>query len=270
MPNSDADPNAPISGVEYKKITEELYKQNLELARLYKEVDTLNKERESLMHLINHKVKGSFTRSKYIFTGLLDGTFGAVSEEVKKRAEQGLESNDVGIKTIDLVLNASNMQKGTLKYDLKPFDFKEIATKAVTDKKVGAEKKGLKLEIEASAGNYKVLGDSFWLKEAVANLIDNSIKYTKEGSVKVALSASPDKILVSVKDTGVGITEEDTKILFTEGGRGKDSLKVNVDSTGYGLYSVKMIVEAHKGRVWAESEGFGKGSTFYIELPSQQ
>jgi signal transduction histidine kinase len=70
-----------------------------------------------------------------------------------------------------------------------------------------------------------------------------------------------------VKDTGVGITEEDKKNLFTEGGRGKDSVKINVDSTGYGLYSVKQIVESHHGEVWAESEGAGKGSTFYIKLP---
>ena len=54
--------------------------------------------------------------------------------------------------------------------------------------------------------------------------------------------------------------------MFTEGGRGKDSVKVNVDSTGYGLYSVKLIIDAHKGKVWAESEGPDKGSTFYIEL----
>jgi signal transduction histidine kinase len=66
----------------------------------------------------------------------------------------------------------------------------------------------------------------------------------------------------------VGITDEDKKLLFTEGGRGKNSVKVNVDSTGYGLYSVKLIMDAHKGRTWAESEGPDKGSTFYIELDS--
>ena len=58
------------------------------------------------------------------------------------------------------------------------------------------------------------------------------------------------------------------KHLFAEGGRGKDSIKVNVHSTGYGLYIAKQIVEAHKGRIWAESEGAGKGSTFYVEFPA--
>ena len=55
--------------------------------------------------------------------------------------------------------------------------------------------------------------------------------------------------------------------LFTKGGRGKDSLKFNVNSTGYGLMFVKDVSEAHGGKVWAESEGEGKGSTFYIRLP---
>src|SRR3989344_3431122 len=139
-----------------------MYKQNLELARLYKEVDTLNKQRESLMHLITHKVKGSFTHSKYIFAGMLDGTFGDVSEEIKKRAQQGLEANDGGIKTIDLVLNAANLQKGLIKYEMKPTDFKNLVAVSVGEKKIEAEKKGLKLESEFKEGAYNMLGDAFW------------------------------------------------------------------------------------------------------------
>ena len=119
-------------------------------------------------------------------------------------------------------------------------------------------------------GTYNTQGDPFWLKEVVNNFIDNAGKYTKEGSVTVGLSRESGKIKFYVKDTGMGITADDKKILFTEGGRGKDSVKVNVDSTGYGLYSVKLIVEAHKGRVWAESEGAGKGSTFFVELNAVQ
>ena len=66
------------------------------------ELAKLIQQRESLVHLIDHKVKGSFTRSKYVYAGILDGTFGPISEEIKKRAEEGLDSNDAGIKTIYL------------------------------------------------------------------------------------------------------------------------------------------------------------------------
>ena len=271
---ANTDDKNPISQEEYKHVTEKMYAQNLELARLYKQVDGLNddlkaliKQRESLVHLVTHKVKGSFTRSKYIFAGILDGTFGDINEEVKKRAEQGLESNNAGIQTVDLVLNVANMQNGIVKYDMKMLDFKDLVQKTLADKKVQAEAKGLKLESTIEeAGVYNIVGDAFWLKEAVNNLIDNSIKYSKEGKIAVDLHDGKGKIKFSVKDTGIGITDEDKKALFTEGGRGKDSVRINVDSTGYGLYSVKLIVEAHKGKVWAESGGPGKGSQFYIEL----
>ena len=113
---------------------------------------------------------------------------------------------------------------------------------------------------------YNVSGDVFWLREAINNLIDNSIKYTKTGTITTMLSDGNGKVKFTIKDTGIGITDEDKKNLFTEGGRGKDSVKTNVDSTGYGLYTVKLVIEAHKGKVWAESEGEGKGSTFHVEL----
>jgi len=231
------------------------------------QIQNLLTQRESLMHLINHKVKGAFTRSKYIFAGIIDGTFGEVNEEVKRRAKQGIESDDSGVKTIDIVLNAANLESGTVRYDMKPLDFKQIVVEKIADKSVQAQAKGLVLESNITDGRYTVLGDAFWLKEVVNNFIENSIRYTKEGKIMVNLSETENRIKFSVKDTGVGITDEDKKILFTEGGRGKDSVKINTDSTGYGLYSVKLIIEAHHGRVWAESEGPGKGSEFFVELP---
>ena len=250
-----------------KSVKKEI-EQKEELEGLNVELQDLLKQRESLMHLINHKVKGSFTRSKFIFAGILDGTFGEISTEIKKMATQGLESDDTGIKTIDLVLNAANMQKGTVKYDLKELDLKDVILKIIADKTDQAETKNLVIEKNIQEGGYKILGDSIWLKEAINNLIENSIKYTKEGKITVNLENKEGKVILSVKDTGVGLTTEDKNILFTEGGRGKDSMKMNVDSTGYGLYSVKLILDAHKGRVWAESEGKDKGSTFFIELPA--
>ena len=232
----------------------------------------LLKQRESLVHLVTHKVKGSFTRSKYIFAEMIEGTFGEITPMLKKIAGQGLESDIAGIETVDLVLNASNLQTGTVKYDMKPLDLKALVQKVFEGQKGPAESKGLQISLDIKDGAYNTSGDAFWLNEVVHNLIDNSIKYTLTGKVSVGLEkktpsgGGQSKIIFSVKDTGVGVTEEDKKNLFTEGGRGKESVKINVDSTGYGLYTVKLITEAHGGRVWAESEGSGKGSQFYLEL----
>ncbi|MGB3921976.1 MAG: ATP-binding protein [Minisyncoccia bacterium] len=104
-------------------------------------------------------------------------------------------------------------------------------------------------------------------EDEVKNPIDNSIRHTLEGGLSVNLSRKDGKILFFVKDTGVGLSEELKPKLFTQGGRDKNSIKININSTGFGLSFVKCVVEAHKGRVWAESDGPNKGSTFYMELP---
>jgi signal transduction histidine kinase len=240
--------------------------QKEELAKLNIDLKNLIKQRESLVHLVTHKVKGSFTRTKALFAGIADGTFGDISPEIKIRANQGLEFDNNGIQTVDLVLNATNMQNGTVRYDMKNINFKDLVEKTVSEKTIQAEERKLKMETEFKDGNYNIMADATWIKEVINNLIDNAIKYTLAGTVTVGLEDGNGKVLFYVKDTGIGITDEDKKGLFTEGGRGKDSVKVNVDSTGYGLYTVKLITEAHKGKVWVESTP-SKGSTFFVELP---
>lgn len=245
---------------------ETLQREHIE--KLNIELESLISQRESLMHLITHKVKGAFTRSKYIFAGLLDGSFGEIGADVRKIAEAGLKSDNSGISTVDLILNASNLQKGTVKFEDKVLDFKESFMQVYNEKINVAEMKNLKLEQKVEDGEYPLKGDPMWLKEVINNLVDNALAYTREGGATMSLAhVAGNKLLFKVKDTGVGISEEDRKVLFTEGGRGKDSTKVNVDSTGYGLFTVKLVVEGHGGRVWVESEGVGKGSTFCVELP---
>ena len=101
----------------------------------------------------------------------------------------------------------------------------------------------------------------------LCNLIDNAIRYTPSGEINVELTRIGNTVRFAVKDTGIGITEEDKKKLFTEGGHGKNSIKVNVHSTGYGLFIAKSIVDSYKGRIWAESAGTDAGSRFVVELP---
>lgn len=241
--------------------------QREKIEKLNIELEGLLKQRESLVHLITHKVKASFTRSKYIFAEMVSGGFGTLSEELKHMAKTGLNSDNEGIKTIDLVLNAVNLEKGIVKYDMQKFDFKALVLDSLESRRDPAEAKGLKMISNIEEGEFNILGDQFWLREVTNNLIENAVRYTQAGTIEVNLKKLPsNKLLFTVKDSGVGITEEDKKNLFQAGGRGKDSVKVNVDSTGYGLYSVRLIVESHKGRVWAESQGAGTGATFFVEF----
>ncbi|MFM7088592.1 MAG: sensor histidine kinase [Candidatus Paceibacterota bacterium] len=240
------------------------------LATLNWELKDLNKQRENLVHLITHKVKGSFTRTKYIFAEMIDGSFGKIDGMMMKMARRGLESDAEGIHTVDLVLNAFNLGSGAVKYDMKPIELKKIAQEVMSEKGARIKEKGLVIVLDAPDPEYNLIGDAFWLKEVMNNFIENSLRYSMHGTIQIKFDKKPKSILLSIKDEGAGLSEDDKKSLFTEGGRGKDSLRMNVDSTGYGLFSVKVIVDAHKGRVWAESPGRDKGSTFYVDLPLDQ
>ena len=142
-----------------------------------------------------------------------------------------------------------------------------MVLEAVEKQRSLAKERGLSFEVKINDGDYKTKGDKVQLGQAVRNMIDNSIRYTPKGSVTVNLSRSGNKILFAIKDTGVGISDELKPKLFTQGGRAENSIKININSTGFGLSFVKSVAEGHQGRVWAESAGVGKGSTFYLELP---
>ena len=112
-----------------------------------------------------------------------------------------------------------------------------------------------------------VIGDRTLLRQAVSNLVDNSIKYTPAGGqVSVGLGMNDQEAVIRIADTGIGIAAEDQVRLFEKFYRIKRRETGNVQGTGLGLALVKSIIERHGGRVWVESE-LNKGSTFYIALP---
>jgi signal transduction histidine kinase len=181
--------------------------------------------------------------------------------------QEGLRSLTEGADFVKQVLDSSSAEMGTLKYNMAPCDLKAIVSEMSERARKNAEEKKLAFELVIDEGDFNISADAAQLKEAVRNMIDNSVIYTQTGSVKVHLSRGTGKVTMAVTDTGVGLTEEDKTRLFTKGGRGKDSQKINAQSTGFGLSFVKSVVEAHKGRVWADSPGRDKGSTFTMELP---
>lgn len=241
--------------------------QKEKIEKLAEELKAANEGQVSLMHFMNHQVKGRFGNAKNIFAELMTDDYGAMPPATIPLLQKGLDETNMGIDYVQNVLRGASAENGKIPYEMKPIDFKQILQTAFAKEKDRAESKGLKFELRVDEGEYSMHGDSRELSEAVRNLIDNSITYTQEGCVEVSLSGDKYAIKLNLKDTGVGIIEEDKPKLFKSGVRGTDSLKFNVNSTGYGLAFVKGVIDAHKGRVWAESEGRWKGSTFNVELP---
>ncbi len=243
-------------------------------------IESLAKQLDSLVHLVSHEVKGALGKNRDAFAAILEGDLGEATEPMKKIVAVADDSTKHTVEMVMDILNSSNAKNGTLAMYKKPFDMKVATEEVVASLMSEAQKKGLALNIEIPGGvNYTIDGDREKIvQHVIRNLVDNSIRYTPSGSVTVILlggikdpknlKAAKSVVLLSIKDTGVGITPEDMSHLFTEGGRGKESVKVNVHSTGYGLFFAKNIVDAHGGKVWAESQGAGKGSQFYVEFPA--
>ncbi len=223
-----------------------------------------NREQETLVHFITHQIKGFFTKSRNIFDTLSDTE--NMPEGAQRLITEGLRSDKEGVELVENILNAANLKNGKLQFTDKQVDLDLVVKKVLEKVSQSATAKNLKLNYYCSTP-VPFVGDEFRLKDVFKNLISNSINYTFEGGITIYLNKKPDRIEFIVKDTGVGLTEDDKKKLFTSGGRGTESLKYNVSSTGYGLFIVQKIVSYYKGRIWAESEGRGKGSIFTLVLP---
>lgn len=238
---------------------------------LREELEIANNNQQSLIHFISHQIKGFFTKSKMIFAGILEGDFGEASPTLKEMANVGMASDNNAVAMVQDILNASNLKKGTTNYSLKELDIVEVVKKVTAGFSEEINKKKLKYELDISDKPIIVMADETQITQVFKNLINNSLHYTPKGEIKVSLKMSRGnayEATFSIQDTGVGLTEKDKSALFTEGGKGEESLKINTNSTGYGLYIVKKIVENHSGHIWAESAGRGHGSTFFVELPT--
>ncbi len=234
---------------------------------LREKLEVANAGQANLIHLMNHQIKGYLTISKNVLAELLTDDYGKVPEEAKEIITKGLESSNRGVRYVTDILKGASAESGTLTYNMQKIDFKEIVLTTIESRKEIIENKKLKLEVDIADGDYNMTGDRSQLGEAVRNLIENSVYYTIAGGIAIHLKHKAGKILFSVKDTGVGIKHEDRSKIFKAGGVGSDSIKINVNSSGYGLAFVKGVVEKHNGKAWFESAGAGHGSTFFVELP---
>lgn len=236
--------------------------------QLREDLQIANTGQADLLHIINHQIKGYMTKARYIFDDLMNDKTYNMSDQALPIIKTGFDSVTEGVNFVQDFLNASNIERGTFTYTMGAVDLKEVVQSVAETQQQNAKDKGLAFELSISDGDYHMTGDKAQLNQAVRNLIDNSIKYTLTGGLKVSLERKDNSFLFSVKDTGVGLSDEVKPKLFTKGGRDKDSIKINVNSTGFGLAFVKGVAIAHKGKVWAESPGVGRGSSFYMELPA--
>lgn len=239
---------------------------NIKLEGVNEKLKGLDKLKTEFLSLASHQLRSPLTAIKGYASMVLEGDYGEINPKAKDAIERVFESSKNLTIIVEDLLNVSKIEQGGMKYEMAPFAVSEIAEAMAKDLSVTAQNKGLKLTYKADKkADYTVNGDKEKLRQVVLNFIDNSIKYTKTGSIEVSVKREGDKVIFAVKDTGMGMTPEIKASLFQKFARG-DGARMNTSGSGLGLYLAKEIVGAHKGRVWVESDGPGKGSTFLMEL----
>jgi len=172
------------------------------------------------------------------------------------------------------LLDVSKSEDGRMQNVPRVVDIVPFINTIVEGLRPKAAEKGLSLVFvptNASAQKkimpvYYINLDNDHIREILDNLIENAIKYTPQGEVRVDVNGSEDKVVISIKDTGLGIPPEDIPHLFQKFYRVNNADRQAIGGTGLGLYLCRRLVEAMQGRLWVESV-FGSGSTFFIELP---
>jgi signal transduction histidine kinase len=238
-----------------------LEKANLELKKI-------DKAKSEFLSMASHQLRTPLTSVKGYVSMLLEGDYGKVAEEQRKVLENVLQSNERLIKMVNELLNISRIELGRIKLEKEEIQIEKLLESCYQEMVHEAEKKGLRFVFKKpDAPLPKLFVDQLKLRQVILNLIDNAIRYTPQGEIELSVEKAGSKIIIAVKDTGEGLTKKEQKEIFSSFTRGTAGLNLFVEGSGLGLYVAKKYVDLHKGRIWAESEGKGKGSTFYVELP---
>jgi signal transduction histidine kinase len=257
-----------------EELAKDLSKTNDNLKVANEKLKELDRQKTEFVSIASHQLRSPLTAIKGYSSMLLEGSFGPVEERAKGAVDVIFQSSQRLMTVIEDFLNITRIELGKMKYDISVFDLGALAQTVVKDQEPNVKKRGLTIEFADGTGNHQVSADNGKVAQVISNVIDNSIKYTPSGSVKVTVENLPagksktkENVRLTVIDTGVGIDPATLTKLFDKFVRADDAGKTNISGTGLGLYVAKQIVEGLGGKIWAESEGKGHGSRFIVEFP---
>ncbi|MFB8788256.1 MAG: hybrid sensor histidine kinase/response regulator [Potamolinea sp.] len=244
----------------------------LRLKHAIDERDKIARQREEFVSWMTHDLRTPIVAAERMLMLFQQGALGELSAGMQEAIVTMARSNRNLLAMVNTLLEVYRYEAGRKNLCFSPTNVQEILQEVVQELTPLADEKKLALKYTiAEKVNSKVVGDRLEIHRVFTNLIGNSIKFTDSGVVEVHLSNSPNPkapnaswVVVEVRDTGSGISEEDQKILFERFRQGSHKRS----GSGLGLHLSKRIVETHQGTIELKSE-LGKGSLFTIRLPTQ-
>ena len=193
-----------------------------------------------------------------------------LTKEKRQKIFKAIERNYQRIeRLLDKSYDFSRLRRGLFELEKEWVDLWDLTAQTVKNMSKYVEKNNLKVEfITKKKNTYNGLIDPDRINQVLRNLIENAVKYSESGKIVISLSDIEDEYIISIKDEGRGIHPEQQERIF-ELHKTKE-LTQQSRGLGLGLYISKLIIELHQGRLWAESEGEGKGSTFFFSIPKNK
>ncbi|TFF85672.1 MAG: PAS domain-containing sensor histidine kinase [Promethearchaeota archaeon] len=240
-----------------------------ERKREMEKLEKLNRLKSELISMTSHELKTPLVSIKGYADLILELYSEDLAQDIKDMISEicngcmRLESR------IEDILNTSKLETEKVQINKQKLNLSNLLTQVVNS--IGelayARNQSIQLDIQE---RLFTRGDSHKLFEVIENLLSNAVKYTPTGGkILIKTKLHDDNIIVMVKDNGIGFTEEEKKALFTQFGkfeRNSEGLEIDSQGSGLGLYISKKIIKLHDGKIWMESEGRNKGSTFFFSL----
>jgi len=249
--------------------TKEIRKSYEVEKKAHEELKKLDKAKNQFILATQHHLRTPLTGMLGYLDLIFGGSYGKVPAKLKNTLKRFESATKILIRLVNEFLDISQFQLGREVIAKKPdVQIESILKEIVDEINPEAEAKNLYIKIEQSKKMPSVNADPEKLKVALFNIIDNGIKYTNKGGITIKVETIDSNIRFAIKDTGTGIAQKDLKFLFNKlFERGEKADKFYATGRGIGLFISTLIIEAHRGRIWAESKGKDKGSIFYIQIP---
>jgi PAS domain S-box-containing protein len=228
----------------------------------------VEKMKTEFVSIAAHQLRTPLSAIKWTLRMMLDGDAGTITDEQKELLDKTYVSNERMINLINDLLNVTRIEEGRFLYKQENVQLEDIVDVIVKSSAELIQIKKIDLHINLPKELMpEVKVDKEKMGIVVQNLLENAIKYSKEGSkIEIVLENEGDQALFKITDWGVGIPNNQQERIFTKFFRGDNVIVLETEGSGLGLYTTKNIVEAHKGKIWFESKE-GQGTTFFFTIP---
>lgn len=240
---------------------------SLEKANL--RLQELDRQKTEFLSIASHQLRTPLSILKGYIELIKDGGFGKPTKGIVKVLGDMDDNNEHLIKLVDEFLNISRIEQGRTKFVFEKENICKIIEGAKNELELKAKDRGVELEFARAKKGKDVVMDSEKIRHVIFNFIDNAIKYSDKGKIKILVEDEDGETTVRVRDQGFGFDKVDEANFFQKFYRGENVKGTNVNGTGLGLYVCRKFIEAHGGKVWAHSPGLGKGSEFGFWLPAK-